>query len=152
MEYIQNLIHITEGKSQFQTMNRRKQWDCMYLWMTHWMRRVVCGRKLLPILPAKTPIVGNKYAFKDHRHETEYSAFLSYMDCQKAWFWGVMPPKIEHAKSNVQPFVPSQRLICWYPNIKITGGSSFMTWTARGSKAPQYNKTAHILLYNRYHS
>ena len=106
--------------------------------MTHWMRRVVYGRFVLPILPAKTPIVGNKHAFKDHRHRTEYSAFLSHMDCQKACCYGVLPPKIEHAKSNVRPFVQSQRLICWYPTIKITGGR---LWRERLGAAKHRNIT-----------
>ena len=30
---------------------------------------------MLPILTAKTPIIGDKHAFKDHRHRTEYLAF-----------------------------------------------------------------------------
>lgn len=30
---------------------------------------------MLPILPAKTPIIGDKHAAKDHRNRTEYLAF-----------------------------------------------------------------------------
>jgi hypothetical protein len=43
--------------------------------MINFIQRVFCGKSVLPILSAKTPITGDKNAFKDHRRRTESSAF-----------------------------------------------------------------------------
>ena len=59
--------------------------------MINVIQRVFCGKSVLPILPAKTPITGDKNAFKDHRRRTESSAF-DVMRWLLYWTWIAKKP------------------------------------------------------------
>ena len=59
--------------------------------MINFIQRVFCGRSVLPILPAKTPITGYKNEFKEHRRRTESSAF-NVMRWLLYWTWIAKKP------------------------------------------------------------
>ena len=59
--------------------------------MIDFIKRASCGKSVLPILPAKTPITGDKNAFKDHRRRTESSAF-DVMRWLLYWTWIAKKP------------------------------------------------------------
>ena len=59
--------------------------------MINFTQRIICGSSVLPILPAKTPVTGDKNAFKDRRRRTESSVF-DVMRWFLYWAWIAKKP------------------------------------------------------------
>ena len=123
MEYIQDLIHITESKSQFQTTTA--QTIRFYAFMPdQCISRVACVKNALPILPTKTPIIGDKHAFKEHRHRTEYPAF-DVMRQLLYWAWiAKKPHAVEFCHTLVccadgeSSLFPKESIDCFYQHSR----------------------------------